>query len=217
MVYLWVESEDEEVNDIRNTRLRCNQNSSLMDLSCNVLNCHELSIKAERTNKDSLCWLQSNNVSNNFAPRVSEDIMSPVKSHSTNNAKHKTDFENVSDFQVRLQADSIPETDRTKTQQLLSTSLRKLKANHEKLKPITQHTTDTIPKFKKFKSFSRETENLIELKFGLPLPSRFTQLCKLSSVLDQIINYFKMKNKLLAYESLKVSIEANSKVYQFLI
>jgi len=200
---------------IKKIKLSNSQDNELKEQSYYAFNCAQLELKEEQRNKDSFSWYQSMSVSNNCAPRISKDIMSTVKPSSTSKGKYRVDSESVSDFHLRLLTHSsfntvLPKS-RDKLKTLIGGSIDRLSRNHENEMPKTA----SIPKLKKVKSFSTEnynTQNFLDVKFGLPLPSRFNQLCRLSSTLDQTINYFKVKNKLLIFEDLKASIESSFKV-----
>jgi hypothetical protein len=200
---------------IKKIKLSNSQDNALKKQLCNVINSARLELKEEQDDKDSFSWYKSKSVSNNCAPRIAEDIMSPAKPPSASKDKYRVDSESISDFHLRLLTGSSPNTvphmSKDKLKMLIGGSVGKLLKSHknEKSKPVS------IPKPKKVKSFNNEnynTQNFLDVKFGLPLPSRFNQLCKLSSTLDQTINYFKVKNKLLVFEDLKTAIDSSFKV-----
>jgi len=200
---------------IKKVKLSNSQDNELKEQSYNAFNCARLELKEEQRSKDFFSWHQSNSISNNCAPRISKDIASTVKPSSTSKGKYRVDSESVSDLDLRLLTHSsfntvLPESrDRLKT--LIGGSIDRLSRNHENEMPKTA----PILKLSKVKSFSTEnynTQNFLDVKFGLALPTRFNQLCKLSSTLDQTINYFKAKNKLLIFEDLKTSIESSFKM-----
>lgn len=185
---------------------------TLKTLSSNTFNSGQLELDEDQIGGNSFGWVGSEGVSKDFAPSTGEDTMSPVKCRSASKGKHRTAFEGVNDFQERLQVDAHGQSrPKDKLKVLLGNSLSKLQTTHENETPKA-----AFPKLKKMKSFSEESyeesKGYLDLKFGLPLPGRFNQLCKLVSTLDQTVNYFKMKNKMLVYDELKTSIEANIKV-----
>lgn len=51
---------------------------------------------------------------------------------------------------------------------------------------------------------------------NLPLPKRFAQLIKISSALDLVINFFKVKNRASIYENIKKSVKSIAKLYYIL-
>ena len=155
-----------------------------------------------------------------FAPSAEEDIMarSDIINSSSTEKTRETASQPISDFQERLQPESTKVPEKPKVGQNIEARLRestnKLTRNFDAKNPKEEAKPERLERVKLVERPARaQLKQPADPVFELPLPVIFRRLCRVSSVLDRTINYFKMRSKLLIFEDLKASVESTTQSY----
>ena len=184
------------------------------------MSCGSTGSNEGKNNGASTTAQKADGVPNTFAPIFPKDtiLSSETMVDTTDREKCRPVLRPVSDFQERLKIGTHREFKGKNTlKDLISNSTNAIKLKYNRLhnKDLNVHKFTGI-EFKPLKKiemtkkcFIPGSKESLESKFDLPLPIKFDHLCKLCSALDQSINYFKVKNKLLVFDDLKASIESS--------